>query len=350
MVEPNSGPGSEITPEPGDTVTGEESARFRPGSVDEFDVIERFRVRFEQAATAFSPGTSIPPEGDIWIGDDAAVLALGGRPGHLGVWATDLVIEGVHVDLGICRPEDVGFKAVMVAVSDLAAMGAWPRFALVCIGAPPATDLDAVSRGLASASEQVECAVVGGDLSAAAVLVICVSVLGELRPPGERPLLRSGARPGDHVFVTGPLGRSAAGLRRLRGDASDRVPAELAGAYRRPEARIREGECARQCGASACIDVSDGLVADVRHLALASSVGLALEGLPVAEGATEEEALGGGEDYELVITTPQPDRLEEGFAAAGLPAPLVIGRCTDRPEEHTLEGAPLPTGGWRHRF
>jgi thiamine-monophosphate kinase len=325
-----------------------ESKRASPGpgapphaGSDEFDLIDRFRSRFEEAAMTFSPGGAVPPEGDIWIGDDAAVLTLGGRGGHPDVWATDLVIEGVHVDPAICSPEDIGFKALMVAASDLAAMGAWPRFALVSLGAPPTTDLDAVSRGVASASEQIQCAVVGGDLSAAAVLVVSVSVLGELRPPGQRPLLRSGARPGDHVLVTGPLGRSAAGLRQLREGAADEVSPDLVRAYRRPEARTREGECARHWGATAGIDVSDGLVADVRHVAEASGVGIDLSTAALAgdhDALTAAAAvvgadpwswvLGGGEDHALVACFAGP--VPDGWR--------VIGRVLDGPARVLIDG------------
>jgi thiamine-monophosphate kinase len=115
-------------------------------------------------------------------------------------------------------------------------------------------------------------------------------------------------------------------------------------------ARLAEGEAARRSGASAAIDLSDGLASDLVHLAEASGVGVELDRVPVAEGATVEEALGGGEDYELVVATGAPDDLLAAFRAADLPAPFPIGRCTDRPGEHTLEGATLPPGGWRHTF
>jgi thiamine-monophosphate kinase len=320
------------------------------GPTDEFAAIERLRVRFEAAARTRLPHGTLPPLGDTWIGDDAAVLTLGRDQ---GVWATDLVVDGIHVDLDLCTLVDVGFKAVMVTVSDLAAMGAWPYFALVSIAAPPGSDIDLLGQGLAVAAEQAECVVVGGDLSEAPTLVVSVSALGALRTDTARgALLRSGARPGDHLFVTGPLGGSAAGLRRLRrgGAENDASDADLFRAYRRPVARLREGEVARLSGATAAIDISDGLVADVRQLARSSGVGVALDGVPVAEGATEAEALGGGEEYELLVATPQPDRLAEAYRSAGLRAPVGIGSCTGREGEYTRAGAPLPSGGWRHRF
>jgi thiamine-monophosphate kinase len=115
-------------------------------------------------------------------------------------------------------------------------------------------------------------------------------------------------------------------------------------------ARVDEGVAARRSGASAAIDVSDGLMADLVHLAEASGVGVELDDVPVAEGATLGEALGGGEDYELVLATGSVDELLAAFRAAGLRPPLPLGRCTDRPGEHTLGGGPLPPGGWRHSF
>jgi thiamine-monophosphate kinase len=107
---------------------------------------------------------------------------------------------------------------------------------------------------------------------------------------------------------------------------------------------------ARLSGATAAIDVSDGLVAEVRHLGRASGVGVALETLPVADGATEEEAMGGGEEYELLVATPDPDRLVAAYRSAGLRDPVTVGRCTDRAEVFERDGQPLPPVGWRHRF
>lgn len=318
---------------------------------DEFTAIERLRLLFEAAARSSRPGEMAPPPGDTWIGDDAAVIALDQH--RQGIWATDLVVEGVHVDLDVCGLDDVGFKAVMVAVSDLAAMGAWPLHALVSIAAAPGTDFDRLGEGLAAASAEAECVVVGGDLAEAPVLVISTAVFGSLRgEPSAGPLLRSGARPGDHLLVTGPLGGSAAGLRLLRSGADTSAPvlAALVRAYRRPRARLREGEMARLSGATAAIDVSDGLVAEVRHLGRASGVGVALETLPVADGATEEEAMGGGEEYELLVATPDPDRLVAAYRSAGLRDPVTVGRCTDRAEVFERDGQPLPPVGWRHRF
>ncbi len=322
----------------------QEGGGARPG--DEFALIERLRARFEAVGGA-------APSGQVWIGDDAAVVPAG--PGPYLLLATDLVVGGVHVDLAYCDLDDLGYKALMVTASDLAAMGARPDYVLVSVAAPTGTDVERLSAGVAEAAGEAGCVVVGGDLSSSPALVVSVSVAGSLHGSAEPgPMLRSGARPGDAVVVTGPQGASAAGLRLLRQGTVD-AGAEGAGAaairaHRRPVARLDEGEVARLAGATAAIDVSDGLVADVRHLAAASGVGVDLDTIPAAPGSTAEEALGGGEEYELLITTGDLRRLERAMAAADLRPPLPIGACSGVPGRLTLAGSPLPEGGWRHRF
>jgi thiamine-monophosphate kinase len=324
------------------------------GPLDEFDLIERLRTRFEAAA-----GGAAPP-GETWIGDDAAVVRLGEDS---VVLTTDLVVEGVHFDLALAAPEDVGYKALMVSLSDLAAMGARPGYAVVSLAAPPRCELEAVGSGVAEAAKETGCRVVGGDLSAAPVLVVSVAAVGTLEAGSDPPaLLRSGAAPGDTLFVTGPLGAAAAGLRLLRERSTSReslglargpesaLESDLEARFLRPRARLTEGEVARRAGASSAVDVSDGLAADVGHLGDASGVGIALDDVPVEPGASLEEALHGGEDYELVLATADPSRLLAAFGAAGLEGPLRIGCCTAARGERTLAGKPLGSGGWRHSF
>lgn len=343
-------------------------------SIDEFDAIEAMGAQFVAAARARLPEGPLPPVGEVWIGDDAAVVASG-VDAHV-LLATDLVVQDVHFDLRLCSLEDVGYKAMTVTVSDLAAMGARPDRALASIVAPPDIDLQKLASGLAAASETCDCVIVGGDLSGGPVVVVSVAVYGALGvEPAVGPLLRSGAMPGDRLFATGPLGGSAAGLRLLREGLSDRPgdtksmlsgiqlpersrpPGGPAGGYdrlvlshRRPRARLDEGEVARLAGATAAIDVSDGLSADVGHLARSSGVGISLDTVPVIDGATEEEALHGGEDYELVVATPDPGRLTDAYRSARLRPPLPIGWCTGTSGEIVLRGEPLPPGGWIHRF
>jgi thiamine-monophosphate kinase len=310
---------------------------------DEFGLIDALRLRFEAVQAGPAPG-------DLGIGDDAAAVALPGA-GRI-VLATDLVVEGVHVDRGLSSPEDIGWKALMVTVSDVGAMGCVPSHVLLSVAAPAGFPVERLGDGVAEAAAAVGCRVVGGDLSSSALLVVSVTAVGPADDQ-ERPLLeRGGARPGDRLFVTGRLGASAAGLRLLGVPGRDEVPPGLAMAHRRPVARIPEGVIARVAGDSACIDISDGLVADVGHLADASGVGLDLvvgEGV-VAEGATRDEALHGGEDYELVVATGDPAGLLTAFSRAGLRPPLAIGWCVDDSAGRSLDGRPLPSGGWRHRF
>jgi thiamine-monophosphate kinase len=301
-----------------------------PGQGGELAALERLR--------RLLPG---PPAGDTWIGDDAAVVPpTAGRT----LLTADAVVAGVHFDLGLVGLDDVGWKAVASAVSDVAAMGGTPLYALVTVAGPPGADLDLLYAGVAAAATHHACPVVGGDLSTASELTVSVTVVGD---SGEGPpVLRSGARAGDVVFVTGPLGASAAGLRRLQAGTD---PGDgLARAHRRPLARVAEGKAARAAGATAMIDLSDGLAVDLRRLADASDVGLVLDTVPAAEGASPDEALGGGEDYELAFTAPDPGRVEAAFAASGLRPPLAVGRCTARPDERVLAGRPLPRAGWEH--
>lgn len=340
------------TPNSGDPAPG--SARGGSGGTGEFVAIEAIKATFEAAARALDPSGQVPPVGQTWIGDDAAVVALTeqGAEAEPLLLTTDLVVEGVHVDLTRGTVADAGYKALTATVSDLAAMGARPRYALVSVAAPAGTDLVALGTGLAEAATDCGCVVVGGDLSQSPCLVVSVAALGTLsgEEPTAGPLLRSGAEPGDQIFVTGPLGASAAGRRALEDGSEVAGAAAIVLAHRRPTARIAEGERARVSGASAAVDVSDGLATDARHLARASGVGLVLADIPVAPGATRDDAIGGGEDYELVITTSRPERLLDQFDRAGLRAPLPIGVCTADPGELILDGRPLPPAGWEHRF
>ncbi len=305
---------------------------------------------------ALARASGPPPAGETWIGDDAAVVAA---PVGFLVLASDAALEGVHADLSLVGLDDLGWKALTAAVSDLGAMGARPLQALVSLCVPPATDVDLLNAGVAEASAEWGCPVVGGDLSTADQVVVVVAVTGTLEPGGPGAVHRDGARPGDRLFVTGPLGGSAAGLRVLKesvdekrpgsvDDRASRVGAALVDAHRRPRARLAEGWVARQAGARAMIDVSDGLSTDLDRLAIASAVGVVLDALPVVDGATLAEALGGGEDYELIIATPNAKGLIESFEIAGLRVPVAIGRCTADPAERLLAGAPFDRTGFEH--
>jgi thiamine-monophosphate kinase len=285
--------------------------------------------------------------------DDAAVVSLpGGGPLVVSV---DSVVDGVHVDLSICSPGDVGWKALMGALSDLAAVGAAPVGALVALCVPVGSGQGelalGVMAGVAEASAASRCPVVGGDVSEAGQLTVAVTVLGTVEPGGLPPVSRAGARQGDVILLTGPCGASAAGLRELRTGGSTAVDnGGVSEAYRRPVARVGEGQLGRAAGAHAMIDVSDGLAIDLHRLADASGVGFELTSIPVADGATLDEALGGGEDYELVMAMDDlgHEEVARTFSAAGLRAPIPLGLITAESSTRTLGGHGLERLGWQH--
>jgi thiamine-monophosphate kinase len=202
---------------------------------------------------------------------------------------------------------------------------------VVTVAIPPGRggDLDPLYDGLSEAAAAYRCPIVGGDLTSGPTFVVTVAITGTV--DGE-PVLRSGARPGDTLFVTGPLGGAAADLR-----------AGIPGRTARPAARVEEGCAARLAGATAMIDLSDGLALDLRRVAAASGVGAIVEDVPVADGATREDAMTGGDDYELLFAAPDAARVRDAFAE--LRSPIPIGRVTDGGE---VVG--LPEGGWRHEW
>jgi thiamine-monophosphate kinase len=277
-----------------------------------------------------------PPPGQTWIGDDCAVLADG------RLIATDLLVEGVHFRSAWASPRDVGFKALAVNLSDLAAMGGTPESAVAAVALPEgrAGLADELVDGLAGCAERFGCPLVGGDTSTGPELFLAVTVTGH----ADRPVLRSGASPGEAVFVTGPLGGAAAVLERL--DAGD--PVIDPSALHRPVPRLAEGRAAAEAGATAMLDLSDGLAVDLRRLVDASGVGIVVDPdkVPVATGATMTQAVGGGDDYELCFTALDPERVRAAFKRAGLREPVAIGRTTDA-DGAQLGDQPLE-GGWEH--
>lgn len=282
------------------------------------------------------------------MGDDAAVVAWTGGTLLLTV---DTTVMGVHADPSVLTVEDVGWRAVAGAVSDVAAMGGRVRHLLLAVTGPPGTDLDRLYDGVLGAAARHGASVVGGDLTTGPVLVVSVTVTGDLGTDGGRAVGRDGARPGHELFVTGPLGASAAGLRLLRTGtlptpgSAEAVAVET---HRRPVARLAEGAAARRAGVAAMMDVSDGLALDLWRLADASGVGFELTAVPAAPAATEAEALGGGEDYELLLATADGRALGAAFAAAGLGVPVPIGRCVADTGLRTLGGRPMRPTGWVH--
>ena len=273
----------------------------------EQELIERIRARLPVAA----------PFVFIGIGDDAAVIEPDRNA--LEVMTTDSQVEGVHFDLAFVDPADVGHKALAVNLSDVAAMGATPRVALLSLILPPALPakaLDGLIDGLAALARRYNVSVVGGNLSRSpGPLVVDITLTGSVHR--RRVLTRAGGRPGDELYVTGSLGGAAAALRLLRDDRTRAgAVARLTVRFLRPEPRVRFGMLiGRNRAASACIDLSDGLADGVRQIGKASGVGAVIVAgdVPVEPGATLQDALSGGEDYELLFAV--PPKLRRRFEA-----------------------------------
>ena len=282
------------------------------------------------------------------LGDDCAVLGDG--------WcvSTDATVEGIHFRRGWLAPEEIGWRATMAALSDLAAMGATAEAVLVAMVAPveePAAALTAVMAGVGAAVGEVGARVVGGDLNGGPVLMLTVTVLGR----AERPVYRRGARPGEDLCVTGTLGGARAAWRAGDGGAIPSAAARIR--FARPWPRIREGQWLAGHGATAMIDLSDGLAGDARHLALASGVGLEIEvdlvpTDPSVGGADPAvEATIGGEDYELLVTLPAggADRSSRELVAHGGVALTRIGRVVEGSGVRFLRGGEeLAVRGFDH--
>lgn len=291
------------------------------------------------------------PAGQVWAGDDAAVVEVPGSASP-GLLAIDTVVGGLDADFSLTTLEDFGWKAMAVNLSDIAAMGGRPLYAVSSVVGLGPDGLDELYRGMGAASARYSCPIVGGDLSGGREMSVTVAVWGVV---DEHAVLRSGARPGDNVWVSGPLGAAAAGLRVLRraaeGGASLSAEEEaLAQAHARPLPALDAGEAARRAGATAMMDVSDGFGLDLIRLAEASGVGLELTGIPVAPGATEDEALAGGEDFVLTFTCPPENNVVAEFARSGSRAPTWVGQCTGQSGVYHLAGQTLPRKGWEHRF
>ena len=238
----------------------------------------------------------------VGIGDDAAVVEP--ERNALDVITTDSLVEGVHFDQAFVGAAEIGHKALAVNLSDLAAMGAAPRVALLSLVLPPAmsvASVDALVEAMAALAARARISVVGGNIARSpGPLIVDVTVTGSVHR--RRVLTRSGAHPGDELYTTGCLGGAALGLRMLQRDPSSTGPA--VDRDRRPEPRNRFGMLlGRNRAARACIDLSDGLADGVRQLGEASGLGGIIEAdsVPVEDGATLADALGGGEDYELLF-------------------------------------------------
>jgi thiamine-monophosphate kinase len=307
------------------------------GTLGEFGLIDRVTTdRVQPASTLLGPG------------DDAAVVAA---PDGRVVASTDVLVEGVHFRFDWTGPEQVGRRAAAANLADIAAMGAVPTALLIGLGCPegtPVPTLTALADGLWAEAASVGAGVVGGDVTSASGLMISVTALGSLQ--GREPVRRSGARPGDVLALCGRVGWAAAGWAVLA--RGFRSPAVAVNAYRVPQPPYAAGPQAAAAGATAMIDVSDGLLADLGHVATASGVLIDVHSAALAVPprlADVGAALGvdpkhwlltGGEDHALAATFPGPP--PEGWT--------VIGTVAAGEPGVVVDGRPYTAGppGWTH--
>ncbi len=298
-------------------------------------------------------------------GDDAAVWRSGG--GYT-IATTDTMVAGVHFLPDQANWRDVGWKALASNVSDIAAMGGTPTFALVTLCLPPdarVDDVDALHAGMLECAEQYGVTIAGGDIVSSDTFTITVALLGEaaVTDDGTPPMLRrNAARPGDAIAVTGPLGGSAGGLRALleRAPDSDDVRA-LIRRHMRPQPRVDAGRAAVHEGVRCGMDISDGLVQDLGHICAASGLGagITLSRVPLEPALVRvygddapAMAASGGEDYELLLIAP-PEMLDAVQSILSTPL-AIIGAMhkAGEPRVRLLDDAgaeiTLPSSGWDH--
>ncbi|MFL6240936.1 MAG: thiamine-phosphate kinase [Actinomycetes bacterium] len=299
-----------------------------PSSLGEFELVGRIIERLGDRAR----GVDV-----LGPGDDAAVVPA---PDRRVVASTDVQVEGRHFRSGWVSAYDVGRRAASASLADIAAMGAEPTALLVGLVATTATGpdwLDGFADGLRDEAARCQALVVGGDLVRGEHVTIAVTALGDLG--GRRPVTRSGAQPGDVVAVAGRLGWSAAGLRALDNGS---LSGELQDAFRRPAPPYEIGPAVADLGATAMIDVSDGLAADLGHVSRASGVRIDIELAAVralgTTGVTDDDVLTGGEDHALAFTIDSNVMLSDRC--------VIIGHVSEGSGVHA-DGSPV-SGGHDH--
>ncbi|MEO7040132.1 MAG: thiamine-phosphate kinase [Candidatus Elarobacter sp.] len=299
----------------------------------------------------------------VGIGDDAAVWQPSRN--NRSVVTTDALIEGVHFTRSAMTAAQVGHRALAANLSDIAAMGARPVLATIALGFPPETDpawLLGFYDGIAALAKTSRCAIAGGDLTGAPAITIAITIVGEVRASNLK--LRSGAKPGDIIAVTGPLGGSRAGLLLAleRQDlAADPAFAGALERYRTPDPRLAEGRwLAASRHVRAMIDLSDGLSTDLGRLCAASAAGATVETVPVHPAARlvaaatgddpERWALDGGEDYELLVAIEHRafSHLARRFRARFGRELLALGRITAGSGVRLADGSAVAPAGWDH--
>ncbi len=319
----------------------------------------------EKIARALLPHRAASSRLKIGIGDDAAILSPAAHTDW--VLSCDTFLEGVHFRLKTHPPDSVGYKALARASSDLAAMGATPRFFLLTLALPAARTgawLNTFLKGMARAASELGITIIGGDTTRSRTVFISITVLGEIAPG--RALTRSGARPGDIIYVSGKLGRAQLGLELvLRGHARDRRMRAQIQPHLHPKIRVELGSwLAQHRIATSAMDLSDGLSTDLARLCIASKVGAKIYASKVPTAAIPPEAarnlgkrqldplqlaLHGGDDYELLFTIPprQAKKLHNAPGASDLTAIGEITRSRQllvvAPDGYTT---PLKPQGW----
>jgi len=349
------------------------SQRRRTGPVGELAILTRIRARARAAGTG--------PNVRLGIGDDCALLRV--NPGEEIAVTTDFSIAGRHFELAWHPADAIGHRVLARGLSDLAAMGARPVAAFLSLGLPKelagelnthgaksgsrgqAYWIDRFYDGLLALAREFRTPLAGGDLAESPIAAADIVLLGAV--PSGKALLRSGARPGDAIYVSGSLGGAAAGLVLLEELAATQKPSARHGLriqrkfeaalakHLYPEPRVRQGLWLRKRGlASAAIDVSDGLSTDLRHLCDESGVAAEVEAgaLPISAGATIEQALHGGEDYELLFTARLDAKVPRKIAGVAITR---IGQMVKRSSKLPIVTLVTPGGrepleaqGWQH--
>ncbi|HET9942816.1 MAG TPA: thiamine-phosphate kinase [Terriglobia bacterium] len=306
---------------------------MRLRDLGENGLIDRIRRRFRSSA--------LP----VGIGDDAAVFDV--PSGHSLVYCSDLVLENTHFQRNMHPAESVGYKSIAVNVSDIGAMGGIPMFFTISLAAPGDLDvawIDAFYSGVEKACRDFDVVLAGGDTSAGPCIFVDVSMVGRVETG--HAVLRSGARAGDRIYVTGTLGGSALGLELLRAGTME-GPAVQRHLY--PEPRHRVGRAVAR-SAHAMIDISDGLSSDLAHIVAESGVSARIyrDRIPAANGTTDTHVLDGGEEYELLITAAElPEQID------GVPL-ACIGEIVPSSKENRVvlvagaDESVLVPRGWDH--
>lgn len=285
----------------------------------EAQIIETIQARIQRLGLARGNGIV------TGIGDDCAIFSPRGSANDL-VFTADMMHQDVHFTAAE-DPRDVGHKALTRSLSDCAAMGARPLFCLISLAVPSSETswVDGFYDGLCELARKRHVIIAGGDLCRTAEISCDVTVCGEV--PRGQALLRSKARIGDRIYVSGPLGKAAYALE--------------SGTRHLPQARVGLGERLRELGVKCAMDLSDGLSTDLARLCLASGLAAEIARVPIAKGATLAHALHGGEDYQLLFTSQ---------STITLPTHVhLIGRITKGPAGQVkYQGQPLPPQGWDH--